>query len=159
MLLPKGVAANFYFPLVTAGSDDWKTTPTIAAGDIKISKDGGALANPATLPAESPAGSGLVKVALSGTEMNANCIAIKAHDAAGAEWKDTGQVVYTTGNYLLDALNEDVAQRIVLAAAAGKSALSANTRTYRDQADSKNRISATTDSSGQRTAVTVDGTP
>lgn len=158
MFYPKGVARDFYLPLVTAGSDDWKTTPTIASGDFKVIKDGGASANNTTLPSESPASSGVVKIPLSATEMNANCIVIKAHDAAGAEWKDTGLVIYTTGCFLLDAKNLDETLRIIQSAVAGKSSLSGSTRAYRDLADSKDRVSATTDSSGQRTAVTLDGT-
>lgn len=48
--------------------------------------------------------------------------------------------------------------RILLAAAANKSAGGGTTSiTFRDLADSKNRISATVDASGNRTAVTVDG--
>jgi hypothetical protein len=51
------------------------------------------------------------------------------------------------------------ALRIILAAAAGKLAGAATTSvTVRDQADTKNRISATVDADGNRSAVTVDGT-
>lgn len=46
--------------------------------------------------------------------------------------------------------------RLMYAALCNKSALSGSTRTYRDDADSKDRITATTDTSGQRTAVTKD---
>jgi hypothetical protein len=49
--------------------------------------------------------------------------------------------------------------RVVLAAVAGKSnSHESGTPKYRDQADTKNRISATTDANGNRTSVTVDGT-
>ncbi|NJL71360.1 MAG: hypothetical protein HC888_06970 [Candidatus Competibacteraceae bacterium] len=49
--------------------------------------------------------------------------------------------------------------RILLAALANKAAGGGTTNiTFRDRADSKNRISATVDASGNRTAVTVDGT-
>lgn len=48
--------------------------------------------------------------------------------------------------------------RLMRAALVGKSAVSGATVTFRDAADSKNRISATVDVNGQRTAVTPDGT-
>lgn len=49
------------------------------------------------------------------------------------------------------------ALRIILSAIAGKaSGLATTTATYRDMADTKNRISATVDSSGDRSAVTLD---
>jgi len=48
--------------------------------------------------------------------------------------------------------------RIMFAALAGKSAGGGtSTITFRDAADSKNRISATVDANGNRTAITVDG--
>ena len=50
------------------------------------------------------------------------------------------------------------AQRIFLAILAGKSAGGGTvTLTFRDNADAKNRISATVDSSGNRTAMILDG--
>lgn len=48
--------------------------------------------------------------------------------------------------------------RLMRAEAAGKLAVSGTTVTIRDAADSKNRITATVDSNGQRTAVTTDVT-
>lgn len=48
--------------------------------------------------------------------------------------------------------------RLNLAALAGKvSGMATTSVAFRDQADTKNRISATVDTSGNRTAVTVDG--
>lgn len=49
------------------------------------------------------------------------------------------------------------AQRVMLAESAGKVVVSGATVTFRDQADSKDRITATVDDNGQRTSVTVDG--
>lgn len=66
----------------------FKSSATIAAGDFKVSIDGGALANPATLPAVTPAASKMVKVTLSASEMNGDNITLIASDAAGAEWCD-----------------------------------------------------------------------
>ena len=49
------------------------------------------------------------------------------------------------------------AMRLVRANAAGKLAVSGTTVTMRDAADTKDRITATVDDDGQRTAVTTDG--
>lgn len=62
--------------------------PTIVAGDFKISKDYGSLANLQTVPQELPAGSGLIKVSLTALEMTADKITIRARDQAGEQWKD-----------------------------------------------------------------------
>lgn len=55
------------------------------------------------------------------------------------------------------SLTYQQAQRIMLAESAGKVSVSGTTVTFRDQADTKNRITATVDSNGQRTSVTTDG--
>jgi hypothetical protein len=77
----------------------------------------------------------------------------------------TGDLLTTAnvGNAVLDALNgvEDEvtlrqALRIILSALGGKVSISGNTVTFRDANDTKDRITATTDSNGQRTAVTLD---
>jgi len=63
-------------------------TPTIAAGDFKVSIDGGALNNLATLPTVTPAASKMVKITLSTSEMTGDNITVVCSDAAGAEWCD-----------------------------------------------------------------------
>jgi len=75
----------------------FKANPTIAAGDFKISKDGGALANLATLPTNSPAGSIWLRVELSNTEMNADNVSFQAIDQTAAkEWTDLALNILTT---------------------------------------------------------------
>lgn len=70
--------------------------PTIAAGDFKVSKDGGALANLATLPTNEPAGSIWVKVTLSSDEMNADNVALQGIDQTTAkEWADIAMNIVT----------------------------------------------------------------
>lgn len=64
-----------------------KTSPTLAAGDIQVSKDGGAFSNITDLPVQIGS-TGVLKVSLTATEMNADRVAIKFHDAAGDEWVD-----------------------------------------------------------------------
>lgn len=66
-----------------------KTNPTIAAGDFKVSIDGGALANLATLPTVTPASGPLVKITLSTSEMNGDSIAVVCADQTSPpEWSD-----------------------------------------------------------------------
>ena len=78
-----------YISLVSqADTKLMKSNPTIAAGDFKVSKDGGALANLTTLPSVTPASSVMVKIDLSATEMTADNVTVVCSDAAGAEWCD-----------------------------------------------------------------------
>lgn len=74
-----------------------QTNPTLASGDAKVSKDGGALANLGTLPAVTPASSKLVKVTLSTTEMDADNVTVILSDASGAEWCDVLVNIQPTG--------------------------------------------------------------
>ena len=73
-----------------------KSSPTLASGDFKISKDGGAFANLATLPTVEPSGSVSVKIPLSTTEMNADNILITCVDqTAPKEWADYSFTIIT----------------------------------------------------------------
>lgn len=73
--------------MVNAGS--FKAAPTIAAGDFKVSKDGGAFANLTTLPTVTPAAGTMVKITLSATEMNADVVTMVAIDQTNPkEWAD-----------------------------------------------------------------------
>lgn len=95
----------------------FQVNPTLAAGDVKVSKDNGALANLATLPVVTPAGSKIVKVSLSANEMNADRVTVQFSDAAGSEWGDILYEIHTTtltiddpltvGLVDEDAINED----------------------------------------------------
>ena len=87
--IPKaGVAYIFYTGLVSqADTKLLKSAPTLAAGDFKISIDGGAFANLATLPTNTPSGTS-VKISLSAGEMTGDNILVACIDAAGAEWCD-----------------------------------------------------------------------
>jgi hypothetical protein len=85
----KGRAYKFYVGLYDqANTKLLKVAPTLAAGDFKISKDGGAFANLATLPSINPAGSSAVMIDLSAAEMTADNITLLCVDAAGSEWCD-----------------------------------------------------------------------
>ena len=80
-----------------AGS--FKANPTIATGDFKISKDGGALANLTTLPTNDPAGSIWVTIPISATESNADSIQIQGVDQTSPkEWCDIAINIPTTAS-------------------------------------------------------------
>lgn len=84
-----GKAKTYYTILLEAGSRDAKANPTLATGDVQISKDGGAFANLATLPTVSPASGVQVKIVLSATECQAKDITIRFKDqTATAEWEE-----------------------------------------------------------------------
>lgn len=75
----------------------FKANPTLAAGDVKISKDEGAFANLATLPTVAPASGVGVQVELTGTEMNADKVLITFIDqTAPKEWADYAVCILTT---------------------------------------------------------------
>lgn len=68
-------------------ADLFVTNPTLAAGDAKVSIDGGAFANLGTLPAVTPAGGVGVKITLSAGEMTGTNILICLKDqTAPEEW-------------------------------------------------------------------------
>lgn len=76
---------------------NFKSTPTLAAGDFKVDKDGGGLTNLTTLPSVSPASSVLVLVELSATEMNADVVTIVCIDQTSPkEWADLVVSIPTT---------------------------------------------------------------
>jgi hypothetical protein len=75
----------------------FKSNPTIAAGDFKVSTDGGALTNLSTLPSVSPASSIFVLLTLSASEMNGDSIVVQCIDqTAPKEWSDFVLSIPTT---------------------------------------------------------------
>src|SRR6187431_2188169 len=93
----KNQAFELYVMLVSqADIKLFQVNPTLAAGDAKVSIDGGAFANLTTLPAVTPSGGRAVKISLSQSEMNGDNIVIQLVDAAGAEWCDQGISIQTS---------------------------------------------------------------
>lgn len=91
----KNTALSFTVMLTPqSGGGNFSTSPTLAAGDVKISIDQAASANLATLP--TAAADGRVTVSLSAAEMNGDEIVILFKDAAGAEWNDLTINIRTT---------------------------------------------------------------
>lgn len=165
--IKQNTAGQFDYILLFDGVDI-VTGPTIAAIDFRISIDDGALAPLATLPVESPAGSGWVLIAFSQAETNGAVIKVRWIDDAGAEWDDGGATWRTSVRTVDDlAYADEVYEgaltlrniiRILLAALAGKSTGGGTASVqFRDVADSKDRIDATVTVNGNRTAVTLDG--
>jgi len=79
----------FYVGLISqASTKSLQGSATLAAGDVQVSIDGGALANLGTLPVVTPASSKSIKVTLSQAEINGDNIIVIFADASGAEWCD-----------------------------------------------------------------------
>lgn len=99
----KNTAYVFYVGLVDqADTKKLKAAPTLAAGDFKVSIDGGAFANLATLPTVTPSGGTAVQVSLSAAEMNGDNIVVTCIDAAGAEWCDQVINIQTSARQIDD---------------------------------------------------------
>jgi len=81
--IPYGAAYTFRAPIVKAGSTDYALTAdwTPAAGDVQISKDGGAFANIATLPTFI-SGAAALNWSLSAAECEATEVVIQVIDSA-----------------------------------------------------------------------------
>lgn len=105
----RNVAYTFHTSLVDTATGNFKAAPTIATGDFKVSTDGGAFANLATLPVVDPAGSIGVLISLSQAEMNGDKIMVQGIDAAGAEWDDL--FVFIDADVAnVDSVSADVAE-------------------------------------------------
>src|SRR5512146_2760277 len=93
----RGIEFIFYMGLVSqADTKTLQSNPTLAAGDFKVSVDGGSFENLGTLPSVEPASGKAVKITLSTTEMDGDNITVLASDAAGAEWCDRMISIQTT---------------------------------------------------------------
>jgi hypothetical protein len=80
-----------------ANPGTFKSSATLAAGDVKISKDNGSFANLGTLPSVSPAAGKLITVALTSTEMNADKVSVVFSDqTTPPEWSDYAITILTT---------------------------------------------------------------
>ena len=105
----KNSAYSFYCALTSqADTDIFKANPTLAAGDVTVSIDGGSATNIGTLPQASPAAGAVLKCDLTASEMNGDVISIKFTDAAGAEWQDL-LVTLITETASLTTLNTAIA--------------------------------------------------
>lgn len=102
----KGVEFIFYVGLFSqANTKILQANPTLAAGDAKVSIDGGAFANLANLPAVTPASGKSIKIILSASEMNGDNITVVLSDASGDEWCDLAVNIQTTAQQIDDIPN------------------------------------------------------
>lgn len=107
----KGQPYEFFISLTDIDDPQFFiVNPTIAAGDFKLSVDGGAFGNLATLPVVTPAGSSAVKVNLSASEMAGDKMVIEGKDAVGEQWGDLFAFIDAPGGSsetVLDILEGD----------------------------------------------------
>jgi len=98
ILRPYGAATTVFFPLIDAGAQDFEATPvTFAAGDVRLSKDGGAFANATNTPAHE--GHGIYSLALTATEMEAATLVLALIDQTSPKaWEDQCLLVGTYGH-------------------------------------------------------------
>lgn len=97
----------------------WQNNPTLASGDVKLAKDGGALTDLGTLPVVTPAGSDLVKITLSQSECNADNLTIEFKDAAGSQWCDLTINLQTVARQIDDLAFPTVSGRSMDVSATG----------------------------------------
>jgi hypothetical protein len=97
--VPPERAAVFEFEMglvSVADANVFQDDPTLAAGDVKVIKDGVLDGNIDTLPSAVTSCTRLITVTLSATEMDADVVTILFHDASGAEWQDAAVSINTT---------------------------------------------------------------
>ena len=82
---------EFIFMVTLADPSDadvFVSNPTLTAGDVKVSTDGGSFANAGTLPSVTPVGGVGVKVTLTASEMNGDYVLVYFTDTTGTqEWQ------------------------------------------------------------------------
>lgn len=96
-----GVARHIYIPVIKRGLADFAVGAdwTPAAGDVKISKDGGAAANVTNLPTAIAMGNGAVwDFSLTATEMQAAQVVVTVADSATKAVEDQSFIIETHGH-------------------------------------------------------------
>lgn len=94
-----GTITILYTSLFNVGSRDAKVNPTLAAGDVQISKDGGNYANLATLPDLTPASLDNVRIQLAAAELQCKFAIIRFKDqTAPSDWDEQRVSVTTWGH-------------------------------------------------------------
>lgn len=123
----RATAHKFYVALVDQSNTKLlKANPTLAAGDVQVSKDGGAFANITTLPSANPASGRALMVDLSATEMTADNVVVQFVDAAGAEWCDLFVNLQTTARQIDDLAYPATTGRSLLVDIAGAVPITTN---------------------------------
>ena len=94
-------AIDLVFPIVKTGATDFAQTAdwTPVAGDVKVSKDGGSVANAVNLPvALGGAGSALWLLTLTAAELTAKRVAVQVVDSPVKAVEDQALLVATYGD-------------------------------------------------------------
>ena len=107
----KGSAFSLEANLVSqADTDVFQSSPTLAAGDVLVIKDGVIDGNIDTLPTAIVGALDTLLVSLSAAEMNADRITVRFADVAGAEWQSVSYTIYTSAQTLdtTDAIADDI---------------------------------------------------
>jgi len=145
----RATAYKFYVGLIDQSNTKLlKANPTIASGDFKVSIDGGAFANLATLPSANPASGRAVMIDLSGTEMTGDSIVVQCVDAAGAEWCDLMVSIQTAARQIDDLAYPATSGRSLAVDASGRvdvGAVLGTAQTAGDLKASMNTLQADTD--------------
>ncbi len=113
------------YKLVDRATGQYKATPTLASGDVKIEKDGGAAANLATLPTVEPAAGTSISISFSAAEMQCEQAVVTFIDAAGAEWNDDTIHIFTVGNTLAHWQSNPFSASVALSTASQSAAVAA----------------------------------
>ncbi len=113
------------YKLVDRATGQYKATPTLASGDVKIEKDGGASANLATLPYVEPAAGTSVSIDFSAAEMQCEQAVVTFRDAAGAEWSDDAIHIFTVGSTLAHWQSNPFSATVALSTASQSAVVSA----------------------------------
>lgn len=106
MIVQYGTEQSIYTSLTQYGDVSLMYNPTIVAGDVQISKDGGAFTTITTNPYENPAGSSQIKIELTIAETTAKQCIIRFKDqTVPPRWNDKIVSIETYGNssaYIID---------------------------------------------------------
>lgn len=96
-----------------ATPDVFQVNPTLVAGDVQVSKDGGSFANIHALPTAIDAGSTLT-VALTATEMDAGRVVVRFNDQAGNEWHDRLERLFTSTRTFAECVSDIITALLAL---------------------------------------------
>lgn len=102
----KNAAYTFGIGLRSASDGNrLQSSPTISAGDVKVSIDGGSYNNLTNLPAVTPPASKRVQISLIAAEMNGDRISILFSDQTSPpEWQDLLIEIDTSARYIDDLI-------------------------------------------------------
>lgn len=162
----KNVAYRVTFPILDADGD---LVASAAGLSALVSKDAGTFAASTNTVTQIATTSGVYFLDLTATEMNADTTAVIINTSTTGA-KSTAIVMYPEelGDYRVDPAtiwttvieNARTAldvMKVMFAALSGKaSGLAGTTAIYRNNADTVDRITATVDASGNRSAVTLN---